>query len=386
MSFDLAVGVNQQQMNDCSQQLYNSVPSLFTGSGTSPQYPGITMKWQATQAPGFDLSQPAPVFNLHYPNLYVALMQTDNEQTTFNLDVTVSCEITMSDNKVQFAATGASCEPLQDKTENFFAQTLVLPQILSSAKKAMAGLTIPPPDMPGIPLSPVVASIQNGSIVALANLQSKGTPTFPGIYPWPPGEFFTLLSNDALQAAISHAVGNIDVSGKDKVGTSLGGAKFSFDIDIYSPGARISGDSIIMDFSVSGNVHAEVDILLIPVSVRYDVEGSPSPEATASLEATGSNAVNVVVKGLNAFTFLLKPEGNIAEKILSAITWPITEAVVSIVTPIAASTIHNVNFTSYTLPAYSINVSGTQLKFIPEIGDVANYNGYMGVYGNLKVV
>ena len=158
MSFDIAVGVIQQQMNDCSSQLYKTVPSLFTGTGTSPQYPGISMKWQATQPPDFDLSQPPPAFNLHYPNLYVALTQPDNEQTTFNLDVTVTCQLTITDNKVQFAANSATCEPLKDSMENFFAQNLVLPQILSSAKTTMAGLTIPPPNMPGIPLSDVVAS------------------------------------------------------------------------------------------------------------------------------------------------------------------------------------------------------------------------------------
>ena len=386
MSFDVAVGVNQQQMNNCSQQLFTSVPSLFTGKGNSPNYPGINMTWQALQAPTFDLTLAAPAFNMHYPNLNVVLSMPDNEQTVFNLNnVTISCQLTVSGNNVQLSAKSASCDPLTDKLENFFAQNLVLPGVLASANTALNGLSIPPPNMPGVALSPLAASIQNGSLIAVANLQYKGTPAFPSGYAWPSGEFFSLLSSEALQAAVQHAVGNINPNGHSHAGTSLGGADFSYNVNIYVSGAYISGNNVIIDFSVSGNVHAKITVFYIPIGVDYDVQGSPTPEATAVLTPSGGNSMNVVVRGLNAFTFLLKPTGNIAEKILSAITWPITETVVSIVTPIASSSIHNVNFSSYALPAYSINVNGTELHFSPQIDSVANYQGWMGVFGSLSV-
>lgn len=421
MSFDVAVGVNQQQLNACSQQLYGNIPNLFQGSGSDPKYPGITMTWQATQAPLFNLSptaasvaalretavsntteehaellnEPAfqaalanaPAFDVNFPNLQIILKQADNEQTVLNLNVTLGCLLSVSGGNLQLAASSATYQPLKDPIEDFFARSLVMPQLLASANKALAGLSIPPPDMPGIQLSPIAATIQNGAIIAVTNLINNGPASIPSGYSWPSSSFFALLSQPALQAVTNVAISSSsNYAGKGEVGSSVGGADYHYSINITHPTVRISGNDIVMDFGVNGNVGAKVTVLWVPIGVNYDVEGGPAPEATAALQPAGGNHMNIIARSLNAFTFLLKPSGSIIEKIISAITWPITQAITAVVTPIVTTSLHNINFTSYTLPAYKVNINNTQMQFIPEVSNVGNWQGMMGITGSLAVI
>lgn len=419
-NFDVAVGVNDQQLNACSRALFTAIPHLFEGAGTDSQYPGISMTWHAGQAPVFNLSPTvstvtalqnkakiealaehsllldeaglrntlttAPAFDVNFPSLNITLTQGDNEQTQLDLDVTLSCLLSVSGNDVKLAASDASFKPLPDPMQNFFANNLVVPQLLAAANKALTGLSIPPPDMPGIQLSPIVATIQDNTIIALTNLLENGQATIPSGYQWPSSNFFALLSQQALQAVTNAAIGQTKTySGKGNVGSSVGGADYHYSIDLKDPTVKISGSDLEINFGVKGNVGAKVTILWVPIGVNYDVEGQPSPEAKAKLEPAGQNKMNILVKDVNAFTFLLKPSGSVVEKIISAITWPITQAITAVVTPIITSFLHDINFTSYTLPAYKIAISGTQMQFVPQVKQVDNVQGMMAITGTLAV-
>lgn len=419
-NFDVAVGVNEQQLNVCSQELFTAIPHLFEGAGTDNKYPGITMTWHAKQAPTFNLSPPsttltalqnkaksealaqhsllleeaelstilqaAPTFDVNFYGLSIALTQGDNEQTQLDLDVTLSCLLSIAGNQLKLAASKASFKPLPDPMQNFFASNLVMPQLLAAANKALTGLSIPPPDMPGIQLSPIVATIQDHTMIAVTNLLQNGQATIPSGYQWPSSDFFTLLSQRALQAVTNVAIGKTKTySGKGSVGSSVGGADYHYTIDLTHPTVKISGSDLVMDFDVAGNVGAKVTVLWVPIGVNYDVEGGPSPEATAMLEPAGQNKMNILVKDINAFTFLLKPSGSVVEKIISAITWPITQAITAVVTPLVTAFLHNINFTSYTLPAYKIDISGTQMQFVPQVKQVDNVQGMMAIKGTLTV-
>lgn len=404
MPFDVAVGVSQQQLDLCSAQLFTRIPDLFAGSGTSDQFPGITMTWAATVPPVFNLSPakaiveglheqaaalhsandlqlPAevlsaamaqnPAFDVIFPNLQITLKQPDNEQTVLNLHVTLSCLLSVSGNNLTLAASSATFAPLKDPMEQFFASKVVMPQLLAASNKALAGLSIPPPDMPGIRLSPIAATVAGGAIVAVTNLINKGPASIPAGYPWPTTNFFALLSQDAMQAVTTSALGQSkNYSGGGSVGTSAGGADYHYSINIVNPTISLQGTNLIVDFGINGNVGAKVTVLWVPIGVNYDVQGGPAPQATCQLVPAGSSSMNIVARSINAFTFLLKPSGSVLEWILSAITWPITQAITAVMTPIVSTSLHNINFSSYNLPAYKVNINNTLLQFIPHVDNV----------------
>lgn len=57
--------------------------------------------------------------------------------------------------------------------------------------------------------------------------------------------------------------------------------------------------------------------------IEYDVSISPSPAEVDLTVATSGTAVNVTVASVPDIDFSLTPTGNIIQKILSAIAWPI---------------------------------------------------------------
>jgi len=64
----------------------------------------------------------------------------------------------------------------------------------------------------------------------------------------------------------------------------------------------------------------------------YDATVSPNPvSVTASLSASGNSLV-ATLTSLSSFSITLKPSGNIAQWILSAIAYPLVSAVVSVAT------------------------------------------------------
>jgi hypothetical protein len=421
MSFDVAVGVSQHQLNNCSAQLFTRIPTLFSGDGTADKFPGITMHWAATQAPTFNLSptkaavealhQQAfeihseglqalaiphealaaaaanlPAFDVIFPNLQITLKQSNGEQTVLNLNVTLSCLLSVSGNDLKLAASSASFAPLQDPMQQFFASNVVMPQLVTAANKALAGLSIPPPQMPGIQLSPIAATVANGAIIAVTNIISKGPASVPGGYPWPSNDFFALLSQDALQAVTLSAIGQTkNVSGSGSVGSSAGGADYHYSINITNPRVSLQGENLVVDFGIDGNVGAKVTVLWVPIGVNYDVQGGPAPQATCQLVPAGGSNMNIIARSLNAFTFLLKPSGSPLEWIISAITWPITQAITAVVTPIVTTTLRDINFTSYNLPNYGVNISGVQMNFKPTVSGVSGNGQYLIIGGGLSV-
>ncbi|THU34882.1 hypothetical protein FAM09_23095 [Niastella caeni] len=405
MSFDIAVGVNQRQLNQCSQDLVASVPGLFSGSGSDPSYPGISMTWNTIEAPVFNLSpagftigpkqeivktgmqfftdQLAP-FDVNFSNLQIILEQKDGDKIQLNINVTLSCFLYVLDNKLNLGIDHASYEHLPDPMENIFVSKYVMPQLLDVAAETLAGLSIPSPDLAGITLSPIVATIEGGSIIAITNLWSNGPAAIPEAFPWPEDDFFALLSNKALQAVTNIEVGTKNISGSGSVGTDVGGASYSYSINILNPVVNINGNAVDMNFGVNGNVSASVTVFFLPIGVNYDVEGGPAPGATAQLEPVGNSSMNIIVRSINPFTFLLKPTGSIWQKILSAITWPITQSIAAVATPIATTFIQNINFETYQLPGYGVSINNVSIQFTPQINKVDNRMGMLCIVGALK--
>lgn len=59
----------------------------------------------------------------------------------------------------------------------------------------------------------------------------------------------------------------------------------------------------------------------------YDVSISPSPADIDLTVAISGTEVQVTVTSVPSMTFLLTPSGNLLQKILSAIAWPISELI-----------------------------------------------------------
>lgn len=389
MIFDVAVGVNQQQLDQCCLDFFTSIPGLFKGAGADPSYPDINMNWQAMLPPLFNLqpdnSKPGD-FNVNLPDLQVILTQSDGESTQFNLNVTLSCAIATVNNMLQLNVNDAGYAPLTDPIENYFVNKFVIPQLLNITSQMLAGLSIPSPNMPGIPLSPIAGTIADGSVIVVANLISNGPADIPTGYAWPADKFFAMISNAALQLVTDTTLSTKNILGSGEVGTDLGGAAYNYSINLLNPTIHLNGDYIQMNFNIDGMVEAKVKFLGISVGVKYKVYGGPSPEAIAKLQPEGNNSMNIVVQSINAFTFLLEPTGSVVDKIISAITWPITQAIVAVATPIATLFIKNINISTYELPGYTLNIENKVVQFTPQIGNVNLRQGTECMSGYLKTI
>lgn len=420
MSFDIAIGVNQSQLNASCQALMNAVPNLFGGQGTVTAFPGITVSWQATQPPIFNLAPSAvakqaiqkefektdhplaaeilktnsvesladqvPSFSINFPSLEISIAQA-NEQATITLNITLGCLLAVDNNVISFSVLNAQFQPLTDPVANALVTYAIIPQLKASATAALNGIAIPAPTMPGVSLSPISAAIVNGMIIACTNISSNGPSSLPPTnFSWPTAGFFLLLGQNALQAAVSSVAGSGKTfQGSSTQGSDWGEVHYGYTLNISAPTVQISSTNLLLNFGISGNLNAGLKVCYVPIGINYDISANPTPQATFSPQVTQSNTLNIVFETINAFVFLLNPSGSAWEKIVSGITWPITQAWAAIVEPLTSLFIKNIMITAYNLPVYPVTIQGQKVSFIPSIQAIANCAGNLSFTGSLIV-
>ena len=424
--FDVAVGLSKSEMDQASKVVYAQLyPRLFTGS-EKVDFGGaaLTLTWNVKAAPTFVLAPPAQpmemlqdhlrkarlpknlslelVSDIAYAELKDSVVQlimdefdlgidtgtappaVDTLQVAVVVEVTSNGDGTLTLNPIKATATASN--PSDQTLVNQF----IIPRILKMARDLLKGVSLPALSIPEVALTPPTVCVQQNHVVVLANIHGQPSPSVPQDFTWPGSGFFGLFSNRLRQTLIQKALQGFTKTFSDSgsSGSSIGGVNYSASvtISVTSAGLGTNPDQFSVSVNPSGNAHAEVTFLCVPVGVNYSLSTKPET-VTATIQASisGGRTVVATTRDISGFTIFLTPSGNVIETILSAITWPVTQAVIAAFSPAISSALKNISFAIWSVPDIPINVEGVTLTISPDNLALGSYAGMMMVAGTVKI-
>jgi hypothetical protein len=423
--FDVAIGMSQSELDAISQSLYTQVyPQLFTGS-KQVDYSGatFTVSWDIKAPATFDLSSPdaaqdtlrahlsgltgpdgatpsqdqvelaassAAAFSFTYPTVALKFTAPDVPETDLTLALTANARIDATLQGTQTMDVYSLTAPTQpDPVQNYLLQNVVIPQVLASTQQIFGGVTIPAIQLPGLTLGPPVPFVQSSTLIAVANVAGGGTPPVPdpGSFAWPGSQFFTLLSGNAFQTLTANyiASSNSSMSDSGSNGSHWAGDDWSYSLGIGNPRTAIQGDGTVELYAdVVGSVSASVYFLYIPIGVGFTAQAEPGLLASLGLEVNGSSLV-VKTRSVAPFELAVTPSGSVPEKITGAMLWPIIQAVVGTFVPFVSNFLGGIQFASFSIPVYSVTVSGLTLTVTPTGLTVGNVGGMLALTGGVSI-
>jgi hypothetical protein len=265
-----------------------------------------------------------------------------------------------------------------------------VPKALDMARGLLSGISLPPLSIPGLTLTPPTVCVQQDHVIVLANISGQPSPDVPQGATWPTDGFFALFSDELRRTLIQNETQGFhkSFSKSGSVGTSIGGASYSASASISVTSAGLGGnpDQFSLSVKPSGNVHAQVTVLCVPVGVNYSLSTEPG-NVTATIQAniSGGRTVVATTTDVSGFTIILSPSGSIAEKILSAITWPITQAVAAAFSPAIKSALEGISFSVWTVPDITFTVENVHLTISPDNLSLGSYANMMSVTGTITI-
>jgi hypothetical protein len=423
MAFDFAIGMQGSQLDAISANLYQHLyPKLFSGS-QQQEYAGVkyTVSWDIRTPARFDLANTAdaqaalathlsahdPAGESHSPELIelaaasvaaftftyqtvdIKLTSPGVPEAALQLQLTAQAKMLVNGDGSQSIDVYALSTPTQpDPVQDWLVQNVVLPRILASAQTIFGGVSIPPLQMPGVQLTAPVTFVQDGALIAIANLTASGPPPVPapGSVPWPSDAFFVLLGNNALQQATAYNIANSSNSRSDsgKHGSHWAGDSWSYSLAIVDPHVRIDGTNLDFTANIAGSISASVYIVYLPIGVGFTAFAKPNPSATLALQVSGSSLV-VKTKHVNPFVLLVVPSGSVSERITAAMLEPIAAAVVASFSPFISQFLGGIDFTSFAIPSYRIAVGTTTVTASPNGVAVSNVAGMLALTGEMSI-
>lgn len=421
MNFDVALGVNQAELNTASQSFYTALyPTLFSGT-TQATYGGesFTVSYDVKAAPVFDLSAPAdgtalaehlrrsmvgkpgdpgeiesalssladavPSFSIAFPTTELTL--TGSSTTSLDLALTASCAIRLSGSTLTFSPVQVTAPTQSDPVTDWLVQNVVVPQILTLLQTLMSGITIPPIAVSGIALSIPSFGIVDRAVIACANV-GGGTPPPPdGTTAWPESPFFAMLGPNVIQALVAQEMASASnrFSNSGSGGDSWAGYDWSYGLQLANPQIGIQDDgSITMTFGLSGGVSGSVEVIYVSLGLDFDANATPDPGVTAGLQVNGSQ-IDIVTEQVSPFVIIVTPGGSVPDWVLGWLVSAIVTGVTASVTPLITQFLGGIRIDSLQVPTYSISVEGTQLTLVPTGLQVGGSAGYLTLAGNLAV-
>ncbi len=422
--FNVCVSVSQDGLNQGSQTVYTKLHGtgkVFSGSSRIER-DGLTIDvtYDCTKAPVFDLSPPpagdledamtsmaglalcgtdgdatrelisyaadvASSFSVTFPDLSFTFGSKDEPPIELVTDITVLCVVTVDGGNVAFAAIAATAPKQPTVGAQFVVDTFILPTIKTSANSLFAGLTIPPLDIPGVPLTAPVVVIANSRLYAGALLAGQGVPVLPSTgVPGPANPFFMLLDQAAMQAAASYAVGQSGTFHKSgKSGGSGFNAHYEFTYRLHNPKVGLDGTSLEIGFQLTGSVGAGVEVFWVPIGLGYQALAQPDPAATCALVPDGRR-LKIIARSLDAFTLLVVPTGSIPTKVLSWMTEFIVQGVIGALAPLIKTFLKDIDFSTLQVPAFTETIAGETITITPGDLAVQSVDGRIALVGQLN--
>ena len=331
-TFDIGIGMTQATLNDAVATFFRRPrlrSTLFQGR-RSLELMGIPVVagWEILEAPILRLAPPAEelwqnaidqsgqtptavpgAFTLELPRLHVSLGQPDGGARETELVATVIATASLSQNDLALDARALVVDLAQaSELDRLIYQTFIIPQVLQATDALFSGREIPDISFQGLSFGSVTIVIDEGRIIALANLAGKPAPPPVNSNTLPDRPFFILLSREAM--AIAAQRGGSGMQGK--VIERTGVERYSIASAEYK--AQIRLDSVVAQPSAA---LTELDVV---------VAISPSLVAGVSVfQALGNEVVNTanqagneVVNTANQVGDTFKQAGREIEKAFSS--------------------------------------------------------------------
>lgn len=385
--FDVAVGMSQGQLDAVSAALFQQVPSLFTGTQQT-EVAGIpvTATWTIEKPAMFDLSSSSSSgFAFTYPAVEVVLTTEGvAESTVVTTQLTASAKVVASGATLALEVTGVSAPPQRDGTTDHMVRDVVLPAVQRSADEIFGAVTIPPIELPGVKLTAPVPVIQSGALIAVANLAERGPPAVPQSFAWPVEPFFVLLSGATMQALANSGARPLELRRSTRTGEDWFGEKVSIDMTTEPVQLTIEGAQLSFRTQLSGGVRATVRAFHLEIPMGIDVYAEPRLSGTLSLVPQGNQLV-VSSSHVDNFKIFVKPAGSVPERITGAMVAAITDLVLAIAQPGVEGYLHALEFPSYSIPVYHVQVSGVTVTATPVDLIVSGLQGMLAVTGQVQI-
>lgn len=395
-AFDMAVGFDVATLNASVAAVYQKVyPQFFTGSQQVSQFGvDITVSWQVASPPTFVIPPQAPSGTpVTIQVLLSDVMLTVSSGSISASDtasVVVTIQVQATAPVFQVVAATATCKTSSD---TWLINQLIMPQAITLANTMLAEVTLPPLLLPGIQLTPPAVAVQGNQIILVANLAGAASPAPPTEQAWPASDFFVLLSNAASLALakantsdFAKTIGPIEGKISVKIGllhpsVSFGGTATLSNLQLSAGTAGATSFGFTVKFS--GIVDAKLKVV-IDFHVEYRASANNGPSGTITLSTQGGNQIVASVSHLNDFIILLTPTGDVEAKILSAITYPVTEAALAAFSPQITKALEGTSFVVWTVPSIPIQQLGLTLE--PANLVLGTFNSLMSVTGSVNVV
>jgi len=425
MGFDVAVGMSGGQLNDASAAVYQALyPKVFTGKYQA-EYSGMnfTIDVDVQAAPRFELSVPQPVADVAralserfaaepaapaepaegdrdeiiaavaqaFPSFamtlpQVALTISNGLTSKLTLDLTAQCYVENGPTTISFVPYSVTAPDQPNPVTDYLVKHVVLPAVQAMLTKLFAGVTIPPIQVQGIPLSSPSVGIARDHVIAAVNLAAYGTPPPPDpAFPWPDSRFFALLGPNVIQqlAVIAAASSTNRFSDGGSGGDWWAGYRWNYGLSLTNPRASIQGGGVRFDFTLRGTVSAGVHVTVLSIDLGFDAFAEPDPSANASFSVSGSQLI-LTAQSVAPFTIFVIPN-SVPTWVLGWLITAIINGVTVTLTPLISTFLKNIRLASYDVPTYTVDVEGTRLKLTPVNLAVGSVAGTIALTGSATI-
>jgi hypothetical protein len=418
-NYNGGAGLNQQVLNNLSENIYNSVyPDFFKGQKEINNFNIKSVSWDITRAPVFDLTpseraksflkeqlnqslkdatlisqleayidESVITFELSVPAFKVTIETTDGK-TSPPIDGSIAVYLQAqinTDDKLTAEITKAEINIDGEPTLVWILNNIVLPEVENQLNKILLqGIQLPELKFGDVALSTPVPVLDNQTLLVFAALSNQGAtvPPEPGSA-WPQNKFFALSDEILIETVADEVLKKTQKSGSAGTKIAIISFEASYNVGVDNPGIEFAGGSslaINVDAYGSGSVKVKADFGVWKPSVTLGLGIKASPKVSGAVQVDSSNNVIVKFLSVNDFKVELDISGvpgwldKFISEIISFLTKPIAQLIGSLLT--------GISFKVYEIPEFTINEGGIKLDIL-----VSNIGiGTITDSGNKKVL
>lgn len=416
--FDIAISLTESELNQVTKSVYEAVyPDIFRGHDTI-KHEGLTISvdWKVETPPTFDLSGSQAVasrvvghladraaeqsgeakdaadlraaaeahvaaFEMVFPRITFSTDKNDDE--TFSLEnVQADCRAEQAGDTVSFIVEKVTAEHAKGPS-GYIVENVILPAMKNILNNLFSGLKIPPPQLAHAELSSLSLGVEDGHLVAAANLAGKGPPPPPNSGAWTAAPFTVLVSQDALQAAGGDM-------GKHKSDSGGGGKKpwgayhWSYGYRLDHPHIDIAGKDLHVTFDLQGGIDAGVEVMFVKIGLGYMAKVVPKAQALCTIEPRGTD-LHIVTQSVTPFEVVVKPTGHVPSKVAGWMLEGIAQGIAASLSPMISTFLGGIDVASISVPTYEESIAGHAITMTPSDLSVSSTLGDIALSGSLDV-
>ncbi|VVB70690.1 Uncharacterised protein [uncultured archaeon] len=424
--FDLALGIDQNTLNKAISAIYSKTHNnIFMGSFGIDVH-GITaaITWDISKPPMLDLnysaradavlpeifgklqifkdiskesivkttaSLKAATFSMIIPAITLTLkLPVGQPSVTFSANVLCQAQINQN-GQIELAAIHLDLDTSKSKLD-FLDQIInsLSDPVLHAANNALKGIHIPTINAEGITLGYPVAVVSGGRLIVLVNLASKGSPS-PTTASWPNEAVFCLASKELINEVVrnNYNMGKIPHQVSDRGSKDLGitTAYYNAALQVGAPNIGMAGADFLISLGLGGNVAAGFKTILGNFGLNYMAVIDPNPlSCKVRLSVDSSRQLVVSIPSIPSAKVLLKPQGNVAETILSTLNAVQANIMSLILSTLLPRIIQSINVPVVKIPSIPVDIGNIHVKIQANNLRVGSFNGMALVAGNLEVI